>query len=203
MADKFGVLKTIIGEELYNKVLDAVGQKEGEAAKAEMTAKEAKEAETTEKAMSAADDEKAEIDPKTGKPKKPKNAAEAAEETAEAKKEAGDESDDALVAIFTKVVADVQAPLLARLDAMETSQAQAKKEYDEQFSKRFGAIEASIKEATDGVSELLGDMPKGVKRASEAAKTATEKAKTLGEKAGPAQDPEHFDFFRDFLMKQE
>lgn len=199
MADKLGILKNIIGDELYNKVLDAVGKKEGEAEIAGLVNKEAKDAETEKGVMGkmhaqmdTAAEEKVEIDPKTGKPVKPKDTAE--------KKEADEEPDEALVAIFTKVVSDANEPLMTRLSALEASQAQAKKEFDEEIGKRFGAIEASIKEAKDGVTELLGDMPKGVKRASEAARTATEKAQALGEKAGPAPDPDRYDFFADFLM---
>lgn len=146
--DKLGFLKSILGDELYGKFMDKVGEKEGTAAVVGMVAKEVQETEktetTTEKTEPVAIDLKAlaeELGTKLQPLMDKVTAAEKAQEEGR------------------KVAADALATFQTALDT------------------RLKEVEKGVKEAKDGVAELRGDQSRAAtkNRASQSDSTVTTK----------------------------
>lgn len=155
----------------------------------------------TKAAQTAADDEAEEVDPATGKPKKPKTAAEAADEAAEdaGKKEYLGDMDPAafkalLEDIVERKVGGLRTELQAALDAQVTTKAAADAATAETlkaYEAKLDGIAASATEALKGVQELKGELPRALGerqkgwRASERGDAPSEEQEKAAQNTGP------------------
>jgi len=173
---KLDGLRARIGDELTDKLVSVLDEKEIEAMELGMTPKEKKEEEKTPETEAKAEE-----------------GAETSEESTDEKEtDEGGLDVTALAGVFASAL----QPFGDQIKGVETQlgtvteglkEVASLKEIVTKLQNDLQTVGVAAKEAKDGVAELKGDLPKGQKRGYRA--SADDKNVTAAEKEGPGPDP--------------